>query len=77
VANSTQQGDFSEALARYKPDNLAEIIGRLAGGENNLRVDVQAVKFTLRGTGFEVNGAIDFKIFHKTPDAYAQARKEA
>jgi hypothetical protein len=75
MANSTQNSELTEALSRYRPDNMAEIIDRLAGDKDNLRVDVKAVKLTVRNTKLEVNGVINFYVVHKTPDVHQKIER--
>ena len=76
MAVSTQTSELQEAFAKYKPENLAEIIDKLAGDKDNLRVDVRAVKFTLRKQKFELNGVINFNVFHDSPNAHAKAKED-
>jgi hypothetical protein len=59
------QNLLQDALSRYKKETIVSIIDRIAGNKDNLRVDLQHVKFTLRGAKFEINGAFNFNIKHK------------
>jgi hypothetical protein len=59
------QNLLQDALSRYKQETIVSIIDRIAGEKDNLRVDLQHVKFVLRGTKFELNGTFNFNIKHK------------
>ncbi len=74
---ASQTKVLQDALSGYKPDNIATIIDRLAGDKDNLRVDLRNVKFTLRNEKFEINGIINFQIFHQIPNAHAALKEEA
>ena len=73
---ASQTNQLNEALSGYKSDDIAMIIDKLAGDKDNLRVDIQHVKLKVRNQRIELNGSINFKIFHKTPNAH-QVLKEA
>ncbi len=76
MATPTQTSELQDTFEKYKPENLAEIMDKLAGDKDNLRVDVQAVKFTLRKQKFEINGVINFNVIHKTPNTHAKVKEE-
>jgi hypothetical protein len=65
MASSTEYSELQQRLAQIKPDNLAEIIDKLAGDKDNLRVDVQSVKLHVGKTAYEVNGVVNFNVLHK------------
>ncbi len=65
MAASSQSRELQQKISAYKPDNLAEIIDKLSGDKDNLRVDVQAVKFCIGKTKYEVSGTINFNVKHK------------
>ena len=67
MAASTQTSELNEAFAQYKPENFAEIIGKLAGDKANLKIDIQELKLCIRKTRFEINGQISFNVIHKKP----------
>ncbi len=67
---------LQDALSGYKPENITTIIDRLAGDKDNLRVDLRNVKFTLRHERFELNGVINFQIFHQIPNAHTVLKEE-
>ena len=72
---ASQTDILQNALSGYKTDSVAEIIDRLAGDKDNLRVDLRHVRFTLRNEDFDVNGVIDFKIIHEIPNAHAVVKE--
>jgi hypothetical protein len=72
TAASTQSSELQKKILQYKPDNLAMIIGKLAGDKNNLKVDIQQLKFCLGKTKFEVNGEVNFNVIYKKPNANAK-----
>jgi hypothetical protein len=72
MTTASEDSGLQKVFSQYKPDNLAEIIDKLAGDKDNLRVDVQAVKFCLGKARYEVNGKVDFNVIHKKPDAHAK-----
>jgi|WetSurMetagenome_2_1015567.scaffolds.fasta_scaffold17729_5 hypothetical protein len=59
------QNLLQDALSKYNQETIVSIIDRIAGDKDNLRVDLQHVKFTLRGIKFEINGNFNFNIKHK------------
>jgi hypothetical protein len=75
MAASTQTSELEEKIAQYKPENLAEIIDKLAGDKDNLKVDIQNVKFHLGKSKFEVNGEVNFNVIHKAPNAHAKPKE--
>jgi hypothetical protein len=75
MAASTQTSELEEKIAQYKPENIAEIIDKLAGDKDNLKVDIQNVKFWLGKSKFEVNGELNFNVVHKTPNAHAKPKE--
>jgi hypothetical protein len=72
MAVSNGVGGLQQQFSQYKPDNLAEIIDKLAGDKDNLRIDVQSVKFCLRNARYEVNGKVNFNVLHKNSNAHAK-----
>jgi uncharacterized protein YcgL (UPF0745 family) len=54
--------ELQETLSKFK---MAQIIEQLAGDKDNLRVDIQKVKFTVKNQGFEVDGTVNFNVIHK------------
>jgi hypothetical protein len=64
-----------DALSGYTRDDLTTIIDKLAGGKDNLHVDLNNVRFTLRGQTFDVNGVVDFKVVHTVPNAHAVVKE--
>ena len=67
MADSSQSSELTEKISQYKPQNMAEIIDKLAGGKSNLKVDVQKLKFSLGKTKYEVDGQVNFNVIHKKP----------
>ncbi len=67
MQSSSELKELHDQLAQYKPGNMAEIIDKLAGGKDNLRVEIQKVRFNLRRVGYEVNGQVNFNVIHKKP----------
>jgi hypothetical protein len=72
---ATQSDFLKDLLSGTGQDNLASIIDRLAGDKDNLKVNLKNVKFTLRGEKFDINGLVEFKIFHKIPNAHAAVKE--
>jgi hypothetical protein len=72
---AAQTSELHEAFSKYKPENFAEIIDKLVGDKNNLRVDIQAVKFTLQKQTYEINGTLNFNVIHKTPNTPAPSKE--
>ncbi len=64
--------ELTEQLSRFR---LAEIIDKLAGDEDNLKVDVQNVKFAIRKMHYEVNGTVNFNVIHTTPNPHAKPKE--
>ncbi len=71
MAASTSQ--MQDVLSKYSSNDLASIIEKLSGDKDNLRVDVQQVKFCVGKQHFEINGIVNFKVIHKTPNANAKS----
>ncbi len=68
MANSAQASELHEQfLSAYAPKNLTEIIDKLAGGKENLKVSIKELKFTIRKEKYNINGEIIFNIIHKPP----------
>ncbi len=65
MAVSSQSSEPKEALRQYMPDNFAEIIDKLTGEKDNLRVDVQEVRFCIGDTRYEVGGTVNVNVKHK------------
>jgi hypothetical protein len=72
MAAASGDSRLQQVFSQYKPDNLAKIIDKLAGDKDNLRVDVQKVKFCLGKARYEVNGKVDFNVIHTKPNAHAK-----
>jgi hypothetical protein len=71
-----EQSDFlRDALSGYSRDDLTTIIDKLAGGKDNLHVDLKNVKFKLRDQTFNVNGVVDFKVVHTIANAHAVVKE--
>jgi hypothetical protein len=71
-----EQSDLlRDALSGYTRDDLTTIIDKLAGGKDNLHVDLKDVRFTLRGQVFDVNGVVDFKVVHTITNAHAVVKE--
>lgn len=67
-----KQPDYLQnLLSGSRRDNLASVIDRLAGDKDNLKVNLKDVKFTLQGEKFDINGVVEFKVFHRIPNAHA------
>jgi hypothetical protein len=65
MTSSSEYSELQQRLAQIKPDNLAKIIDKLAGDKDNLKVDVQAVRFHIGKTAYEVSGVVNFNVLHK------------
>ncbi len=65
MQSSSDLKELHDQLALYKPENMAEIIDKLSGGKDNVRVEVQKLRFNLRGISYEVNGQVNFNVIHK------------
>jgi hypothetical protein len=65
--------EFQTVLSKFK---MAEIIEKLAGDKDSLRVDIQQVKFTLRNQRFEIDGKVDFNVVHKAPNPHSKPKEE-
>lgn len=72
---ATQSDILQDLLSGSRRENLATIIDRLAGDKDNLKVNLKDVKFTLRGEKFDINGLVEFKIFHKIPNAHTVVKE--
>ncbi len=72
MAVSSQSSDLTEKLSQYQPENMAEIIEKLAGNKDNLKVSVQELKFSIGKTKYEVSGEVNFNIIHKNPKAHTK-----
>ncbi len=70
-----QSDILQDLLSGSRRDNLATIIDRLAGDKDNLKVNLKDVRFTLRGEKFDINGLVEFKLYHKIPNAHAIAKE--
>ncbi len=70
MAASSRSSELMEKFSQYQPENMAEIIEVLAGGEDNFRVDVQKLRFTVGKQKFEVSGEVNFSVIHKDPLVY-------
>lgn len=65
MAESSQSSRHQKKVTQLKLYNLAEIIDKLAGGKDNLRLDVQEVSFSIGKTRCEVNGVVNFNVKHR------------
>lgn len=72
---AAQSDLLRDALSGYSRDDLTTIIDKLAGGKDNLHVDLRNVRFTLRDQTFDVNGVVDFKVVHTIPNAHAVVKE--
>jgi hypothetical protein len=72
---AAQSNLLRDALSGYSRDDLTTIIDKLAGGKDNLHVDLKNVKFTLRDQAFDVNGVVDFKVVHTIANAHAVVKE--
>ena len=75
AATSVDASQLQGMLSRYQSSNLANIIETLSGDKDNIRVDLQQVKFYIGKQHFEVNGKINFNVIHKDPNAHAKAKE--
>ena len=75
MSDSSQANDFLKNFSQYQPENMAEIIELLAGGKDNLKVDVQKLRFTVGKQKFEVSGEVNFNVIHKNPLAHAKPQE--
>ena len=66
------QSDAQSILSQFR---MAEILEKLAGDNDNLRVDIQNIKFSLRDQRFEIDGKIDFNVIHRRQDPHAKSGK--
>jgi hypothetical protein len=73
MAASTSQ--LQDALSKYSSNDLASIIEKLSGNRDNLRVDVQQVKFCVGKQHFEINGTFNFNVIHKNPTEHAKVKE--
>ncbi len=65
MQSKSELDELHDLLAQYKPENMAEIIDKLSGGKDNLRVDIRKVRLTIRGTKLELNGKVNLNVIHK------------
>jgi hypothetical protein len=72
---AAQSDLLRDALSGYTRDDLTTLIDKLAGGKDNLHVDLKNVRFTLRGQVFDVNGVVDFRVFHTVANAHAVVKE--
>lgn len=72
MAVSSRSGELKEKLSQYQPENLAEIIEKLAGAKDNLKVAVQELKFSIGKTKYEVSGEVNINIIHNNPTAHTK-----
>jgi len=75
MAASSRSSELIEKFSQYQPENMAEIIEVLAGGKDNLKVDVQKLRFTVGKQKFEVSGEVNFNVIHKDPLAHVKPRE--
>ena len=57
--------ELNEEFSKWKPDRIAKIIDKLAGGKSNLKVDVQDIRFAIGDKLYEVAGEVNFNVLHK------------
>jgi hypothetical protein len=72
---AAQSDVLRDVLSGYSRDDLTTIIDKLAGGKDNLHVDLKNVRFTLRAQTFDVNGVVDFNVVHTLPNAHAVVKE--
>lgn len=60
--------ELQESLSKFR---MAEIMEKIAGNTDNLHVEIQQVKFTIRNQKFEIDGKVDFNVIHKTANPHA------
>ena len=68
-----ETGELQETLSKFK---MAQIIEGLAGDKDNLRVDIQNLKFTLRKQKFEIDGKVNFNVIHKEPNPHPKEKEK-
>ena len=66
----TQSNQLQETLSAYTPANFTTIIDRLAGGKDNLRIELQNVEFIVKNKKIELNGTVNFNVIHKIQNAH-------
>ena len=59
------QSELKQEFSKWKPDHIAEIIDKLAGGKSNLRVDIQDIIFTIGGKQYELAGHVYFNVIRQ------------
>jgi hypothetical protein len=59
------QSELKQEFSKWKPDRIAEIIDKLAGGKSNLRVDIQDIRLTIGDKQYELAGQVHFNVIHK------------
>jgi hypothetical protein len=62
----------TEKFSRYQPENIAEIIEKVTGGKDNLKINVQKLKFSIGKQKYDVSGEVNFNVIHKNPVANAK-----
>ena len=67
ASSRSSERELIEKFSQYQPENMAEIIEFLAGGKDNLKIDVQKLRFTVGKQKFEVSGEVNFNVIHKDP----------
>ena len=72
---ASQSSELIEKFSQYQPENMAEIIEKLAGGKDNLKVDVQKLRFSVGKQKLEVSGEINFNVIHKDPLAHLKPQE--
>jgi hypothetical protein len=72
----TKKNLVQEALSAYEQKNFLTMIERLAGGKDNLRIDIQNVKFILGDQKVDINGSVNFNVVHKNPNAHVVLKQE-
>ena len=75
MSDSSQANDFLKNFSQYQPENMAETIEFLAGGKDNLKVDVQKLRFSVGKQKLEVSGEINFNVIHKDPLAHLKPQE--
>jgi hypothetical protein len=65
MASSTGNSQLKDALSKYNSNDLASIIEKLSGNKDNLRVDMQHVKFCVGKQHFETYGSLPMGILNQ------------
>jgi hypothetical protein len=71
----SQSSELREKILQYQPENMAEIIEKLAGNKDNIKISVQEVKFRIGKIKYEVSGEVNFNIIHKNSNTHSKAKE--